>query len=179
MNMKTYRLAAAAVLMAGGLALAACGANSSAAGQCPKIGVLPDAADLPVTDANGQVIALARLSLQNGPCIYDKSAVQRTGFSKVSFPLTVRVSAAQVKGARVNDIDVTYIVATVSPEGAITGRQEYRLNVDLDGTTGKEDDKILINIPYAGNGNAAQHRVVAAFKVDRETVQLNRERLGR
>lgn len=179
MKMTPYRLAAAGVLTAAGLALAACGANSTAAGTCPKIGVLPDAADLPVTNANGEVVALARISLQNGACIYDKSQAERTGFSKVSFPLTVRVSAARFRGARISDIDVEYIIATVAPDGAVTGRQEFEISVELDGEVGSEDDKIFINLPFQGNGNAGQHRVVAAFKVDRETVTLNRQRLGR
>lgn len=159
--------------------LAACGANSAAAGKCPKIGVLPDAADLPVTDANGQVVALARLSLRNGPCIYDKTRSRNTGFSKVTFPLTVLVTAASAKGAAQNDIDVSYVIATVSPDGVVTGRQTYQMSVDMDGTTGVEDDKIQISIPFEGNGTASEHRVVAAFKVDRATIDLNRRRLGR
>jgi hypothetical protein len=179
MKMNPYKLAAAGVLTAAGLTLAACGTSSSAAGICPKIGVLPDAADLPVTNSEGQVVALARLSVRNGPCIYDKTQAPRTGFSKVSFPLTVRVSAARFRGARVSDIDVTYIIATVSPDGVITGRQDFEMTVDLDGELGSEDDKVLINLPYEGNGAAGQHRVVAAFKVGRETVALNRQRLGR
>lgn len=177
--MTPYRFAAAGVLTAAGIALAACGANSTAAGTCPKIGVLPDAADLPVTNANGQVVALARLSVRNGPCIYDKSQAAKTGYSKVSFPLTVRVSAARFKGARISDIDVDYVIATVSPDGVITGKESYEISVDFDGGVGSEDDKVLINIPFEGNGSAGQHRVVAAFKVDRETVKLNRQRQGR
>lgn len=177
--MALSRIAAAAALTAIGIGLASCGAGSSAAGACPKIGVLPDAADLPVTNAQGEIVALARISLQNGPCIYDKSQAARTGFSKVSFPLTVRVSAAQLKGALISDVDVSYVIATVSPDGAVTGKQEFDMNVDLDGKSGSEDDKIFIDLPFEGNGNASQHRVIAAFKVDRETVSLNRQRLGR
>jgi hypothetical protein len=179
MKMTPYRIAAAGVLGAAAITLAACGANSTAAGVCPKIGVLPDAADLPVTNPSGQVVALARLSVAHGACIYDKTQAPRTGFSKVTFPLTVRISAARFKGARISDVDVTYLIATISPDGVITGRQNYEMTVEFDGEVGSEDDKVLINIPYEGNGTAGQHRLVAAFKVDRETVLLNRQRLGR
>ncbi|WP_417516675.1 hypothetical protein [Minwuia sp.] len=159
--------------------LHACGGGAAAAGTCPKIGVLPDAADNPVTGPDGEVVALARLSVQHGTCIYDKSNASRTGYSKVRFPMTVRVSAARFQGARVQDIDVEYVVATVAPDGVITGRQTYSTTIGLSSATNFEDEKILIEIPYQGNGEASQHRVVAAFLIDRETVALNRSRLGR
>lgn len=174
-----FRTLAAGLVTAAALALASCGGGSAAAGKCPRIGVLPDAADLPVTNASGEIVALARISLANGPCIYDKTQVTRTGYSKVQFPLTVRVSVARVQGSSVNDIDVKYIIATVSADGVVTGQQSYEMNVDFDGRTGFEDEKLLVTVPFEGSGSASQHRVVAAFQLDRETVQINRQRLGR
>lgn len=174
-----FRTIAAGLVTAAALALASCGGNSAAAGKCPKIGVLPDASDLPVTNAAGEIVALARLSVANGACIYDKTQVTRTGYSKVQFPLTVRVSVARTQGSGVGDIDVKYIVATVSEDGVVTGKQVYDMSVSFDGRTGFEDETLLITMPYEGNGSASQHRIVAAFQLDRETVRINRQRLGR
>jgi len=174
----------------GGVAALLCGAaliilqacspgNSAAAGKCPRIGVLPDAADYPVKDGNGKVLALARLSLTNSACIYNKSNTAETGFSNVSFSLTVRVAAALSQGSRISRIAAPYVIATVAPDGVITGRQEYTMDVDVSGRTGTEDERVTINIPYQGGGDAAGHRVVVAFKLDEATVRLNRSRLGR
>ncbi len=161
------------------LVLAACGVNSAASGTCPRIGVLPDAADLPVKNGTGEVVALARLSVSNSPCVYNKSRVASTGFSTVEFTLTVRVAAAATKAVRVTSVKAPYLVATVAPDGVVTGRQRYEMNVDISDRTGSEDDRIKITLPYEGSGNASGHRIVVAFQLDEETVRLNRSRLGR
>jgi hypothetical protein len=175
----TFRALAALAVTGSALALAACGIQSTAAGVCPKIGVLPDAADFPVRNANGDIVALGRLSLSNTSCIYDKSRVVETGFSSVSFTLTVTASVVRSEGARLSSVDLPYVVATVAPDGVITGRQESVLEVSLDGRSGQDEDRLNIRIPYRGNADADQHRVVAAFRVDEQTVLLNRNRLGR
>lgn len=169
----------AALLGASALTLSGCGASSSAAGPCPKIGVLPDAADYPVQDANGKILALARLSVDHGVCIYDKSQASSTGFSRVDFNMQFHVSVVRAEGSLIDDVDVPVVIATVSDDGVLTARQNYDMNVTMDGRTGQESQALHIRIPYKGNGNATDYRVLAAFKLDEAAVQFNRKRLGR
>lgn len=174
-----HALIVAAMLGAGAFALSGCGGSSAAAGPCPKIGVLPDAADYPVQDASGKLLALARLSVSNSACIYDKSQASSTGFSRVDFSIEVTVTAVRAEGSLVDDIDVPVVVATVSGDGVLTARDDYEMNVEIDGRTGEETQRLQIRVPYAGNGFATDHRVLAAFRLDERTVQFNRSRLGR
>ncbi|WP_416897609.1 MAG: hypothetical protein ACMVY4_19435 [Minwuia sp.] len=169
----------AALLTVIAVGVSSCGLGSAAFGTCPKIGVLPDAADKVILDNNGQLLALARLSTANSPCAYDKTDTQRTGYSRVSFTLTVRSSAARNQGAQISRVDTPYVVATVAPDGTVTGKQNYDMTVSIDGQSGFEEDRIQIRIPYEGGGEASQYRVVVGYQLDRAAVEQNRSRLGR
>lgn len=169
----------AALLGVGAIGLSGCGGGSAAAGPCPKIGVLPDAADYPVQDANGKVMALASLSVSHGACIYDKSQTSSTGFSRVEFNMQVTATAVRAEGSLIDDVDLPVIIATVSGEGVLTGRETYEIGVEIDGRTGSRTQQLHIEVPYRGGGFATDHRILVAFQLDEKTVQFNRSRLGR
>lgn len=170
-------------LLAAALGVSACGGPliNTATGPCPKIGVLPDAADYPVRGPNGQILGLASLSVVHGACVYNTSRARETGYSSVQVLLTVFASGVRSPGADLDEITAPYVVATVADDGVLTGREEYvaDINLGLDGK-GSEEEKINVVMPYKGIvGDANQHRIVVAFKLDREDVELNRSRLGR
>ncbi|MEC9346745.1 MAG: hypothetical protein VYB54_10990 [Pseudomonadota bacterium] len=174
------RILALSAALAVSLVAASCGGGSSASGPCPKIGVLPDASNYTVTDASGQVRALARLDVSHAPCIYNKSRFTETGYSSVSTVLTVTVSAVRGEGSSVSSLTAPVRVATISADGVLTGQQDFDIDVSVPaGATGRDDERVEITVPYPGSGFAEQHRIVVAFRIDRNAVLVNRSRLGR
>lgn len=162
------------------LLAASCGTSSTAAGPCPKIGVLPDASNFTVTDGAGQVRALARLDVSNSACIYNKSNFASTGYSSVATVLTLTVSAVRSEGSSVSSMTVPVRVATIAADGVLTGQRDLDIDVSVPATgTGREEERVDINLPYPGGGTAEQVRVVVAFRIDRNAVMVNRSRLGR
>lgn len=164
------------------LALAACGGVGTAAdGTCPRIGVLQDAANYPLKDSAGSIRALARLSVDRAtPCTYNKSNTAQTGFSTMRTVLNVRAGAARAETASMSSIEVPIIVATVSPDGLLTGRHKLTMDVPFTtGGTGNAEEQVEVVISYKGSGEADQHRIVVAFDLDRDEVLLNRSRVGR
>jgi len=166
------------------LALSACGIGgigSAANGPCPKIGVLQDASNFPVKDQAGNIRALARLNVAgNSPCAYDKSSTETSGFSSMRTVLTVQVAAARSGSARMTSITVPVVIATISADGLLTGRQKISMDVgfDPDGT-GSEQEQVEVHINDKGSGDADSHRIVVACDLDRDEVLLNRSRQGR
>ncbi|MDF1720999.1 MAG: hypothetical protein P1U65_10020 [Minwuia sp.] len=173
-------------LIATGLALtlSACGLgglSSAANGPCPRIGVLQDASNFPVKDQAGNIRALARLNIiSNSGCVYDKSNTDRTGFSTMRTVLKIQVAAARSGSTQMSSVTVPVIIATISADGLLTGRQKITLDVPFNnGGTGSEEEEVEVRINYKGSGDADTHRIVAAFDLDRDEVLLNRSRQGR
>ncbi len=170
------------------LALAACGEGSQVGGRgeaaarstqradCPRIGVLADAADLTrFRDGGGEdlteMVMDARVSGVRGQCDLARRAV--------NVELAITLDATRGPAAQGRVLDVPYFVAVMDAEGAILDKQVYQARFEFPpnrSTARLTNEGVKLTLPTAENLRGSAYSVSVGLQVDERELAYNRRR---
>lgn len=179
------------VILAAALALAACGGGEGgfqAGGRgdaplriaqradCPRIGVLADAADLTrFRDGGGEdlteMVLDARVSGVRGQCDLARRAV--------NVDLAITLDATRGPAAQGRALDVPYFVAVMDGDGAILDKQVYQARFEFPpnrSTARLTNEGVKLTLPTAENLRGSAYSVSVGLQVDERELAYNRRR---
>ena len=176
-RMRQRRAAAATALLAA-LALSACDSSTTLLPNCPRTGILSDAADLtrfrPAgTDLTDMVVD-GRITGLSGKCSLEDPTHLHTVIS-VSMDLT------RGPAAKGRDAEVTYFVS-VAHGDQILDKRDYTLAVSFDGNSNQlrlAGDQIDFSLPVNDKVKGSDYRILVGYQLTPEELAFNRKRGAR
>lgn len=177
------------VILAAALALAGCGTGETQIGgrgeaaaratqraDCPRIGVLADAADLTrFRDGGGEdlteMVLDARVSGVRGQCDLARRAV--------NVELAITLDATRGPAAQGRVLDVPYFVAVMDGDGAILDKQVYQARFEFPpnrSTARLTNEGVKLTLPTAENLRGSAYSVSVGLQVDERELAYNRRR---
>jgi hypothetical protein len=183
------RHAAGWLALLAALALAACSSDDIEVGgrgearvrlvqraDCPRIGVLADAADLTRfapgkgEDLTGMVVD-ARVSGVRGQCDVVRNAVE------VDLAITLDATRGPAADGRV--LDVPYFVVVMDADGQVLDKQIYQARFEFEPNRSRarlSEESVKLSLPTAANLRGSAYNVSIGLQVNEAELAYNRRR---
>lgn len=173
----------ALMALCGPLLLGACGYSlgSNSLGECPKVGVLQDVAQLAVQRGgpDSNVEAVVTIAAGSGQCTYDSSGRNDGRPTKVTFDLTLTTRAARNGNSSLGSTKAPYFVAIFSPNNKLLTTKNGTIDISLSDEPKVETETFSVTLPIPPDMDSAiGFRVTAGFRLTPQQLADNRQRLG-
>jgi hypothetical protein len=152
-----------------------CSSADEFAPACPKLALLPDAADITRFAPTGHditdLVLTGRITAVPARCKAD-------GRDKVAAELTLAADLTRGPAARTQTADVPYFV-TVLEGSRVLDQQDYVLRAEFRGNTDRisaNGDPIDLVLPVTPKKSAAAYQIFVGFRLTPEQLAYNRHR---
>ena len=140
--------------------------------SCPKTGFVEPASTVTFLAPDGKNIVMkAALQGFNSDCSFKN---KDTAEVALTLPFAARRGVA---GMTLQNKELPYFVAVLSPEEKILQRQAFATTIDFDNTgNGSSTEEHVIKIPLTAPEDAYKYKVVIGFALTPDQLQYNKEK---